>query len=159
MADNPYAAFPPRPRDVGEWEDLLVRFELGPRALRFALEDRGNAADAVVAPFARLAASELRVSLALDAMRQGGVVPDRITTPADTSPAAEAVERHCRTYAAARAHNFAALQRRGLGVWDWTAMREGGGEFTAYQLVREALQVDAEVLSAVRAAGREAPVC
>ncbi|HEX7239580.1 MAG TPA: hypothetical protein VF263_04910, partial [Longimicrobiaceae bacterium] len=39
MADDPFGGVPPLPPSVAEWEDLLVRLEIAPRALRAALED------------------------------------------------------------------------------------------------------------------------
>jgi hypothetical protein len=158
MDDSVFGAFLARPSDVGEWEDVLVRLELGPRALRIALEDRRGSDGHLLGRFAWLASVEQRATEALEAMRQGGVVPQRGGEMVDP-PAPDALWRLFATYAAARAANFAALQRRGLGVWEWCATLEHGGEVTAHQLVRWLLEVDSRVLAEVRAAPREAASC
>ncbi len=156
MQDNPFAAFPPHPADLAEWEDLLVRLELGPRALRLALEDIDRPSAALLEPLNRLVAMELWTSRALTAMRTGEMIPEKIgLSHADPGNLAAALHKRLLEYTALRDDNFGALQRRGIRVWAWSAELQGGGTVTAYQAVRRALQVDGEVLRAVRAAGRE----
>jgi hypothetical protein len=143
---------------VGEWEDLLFRLELGPRAMRVALEDRHDAAERLEACLNWLASVEKWASYALEAMRQGGEVAgveDFAVEPADVA-SADAVGQLFAAYATARARNFAALQRRGLGVWDWHARLKGGGVVSACQLVHQLLRADAAVLAEARRAGDEA---
>jgi hypothetical protein len=159
MAANPFANFRARPLEVGEWEDLLLRFELGPRAIRIALDDHSGAPETLLACCARLVSAELRCSRALEAMQKGGTVPPGPDAPAEPGSAGAMLKRLVEIYAAARARNFAALQRRGLEVWDWTAPLEEGGEVTAAQLVRYGLQVDGDVLGEVRSAGRGVAAC
>jgi hypothetical protein len=167
MRGDVFAAYPPRPQDVGEWEDLLLRWELGPRAVRLALQDHAGPADALLGCLARLLGAERRALRVLDAMRQGGTVSADADLTDDQAPddapdggtAEEVLWRRYQRYAALRSQNFATLQRRGLGVWEWVAPLEGGGEVTAYRLVRRALDIDAEVLAEVRSAGRRAAAC
>lgn len=153
--------FPPRPADVGEWEDVLLRYELGPRALRHALEDLAAAAAApgraLLDALAARAAAELWAARVLDAMQHGAPVPAEAERPAATpEPGPDPLRAGYEAYAAARAANFARLQRRGLEVWDWAAVLAQGRTITAYQLVREGLRLDAALLAAVRAAARGA---
>jgi hypothetical protein len=153
-------AYPARPADVAEWEDVLLRYELGPCALRLALQDHAGAAEPLLGCLDRLVAAERHASLALDAMRRGEPVPAEPETVAEDGPEpADVVWRRYDAYAAARAHNFAALQRRGLGVWEWAAPLRDGGEVSAYQLVRDGLRRDGEVLAEVRAAARGGAPC
>jgi hypothetical protein len=157
MPDNPFDAFRPRPADLAEWEDLLVRLELGPRALRLALDDIDRPSVSLLEPLNRLVTTELWTSRALDTMRRGGgVVPEKIgVSHVDPADAAAGARKRLEEYVSLRTDTFAALQRRGIQPWEWSAELEGGGTVTAYQAVRRALQVDGEVLRAVRAAGRE----
>ncbi|HEV2130971.1 MAG TPA: hypothetical protein VGR27_07710 [Longimicrobiaceae bacterium] len=157
MPGDPFLAFPPRPTDLAEWEELLVRLELGPRALRFAMDDIDRPSAAVLEPLNRLVAMELWTARALDTMRRGGgAVPEKIgISHVDPADAAAGARKRLEEYVALRTDNFAALQRRGIQVWEWSAELEGGGTVTAYQVVRRALQIDGEVLRAVRAAGHE----
>lgn len=156
MRAEPGLDLPPRPADEAEWEELLLRFELGPRALRFALEDLRAVPVSVLEPLGWLVAMEIRTARALEAMRSGGTVPAKLgLSHVDPADPAAAARKRLQEYTAQRADNFGRLQRRGLEVWEWAADLEGGGRITAYQAVRGALQSDAEVLAAVRAAGRE----
>jgi nucleotide-binding universal stress UspA family protein len=154
MRGEELADFPLRPVDVAEWEDVLLRFELGPRALRFALQDAALPAAELAGPLARLAASERRIAHGLEAMLRGGVIPEVAPDAAGAEGAEAAVAELVRRYEADRARSFATLQRRGLGVWEWTAPLEEGGEATAYRLVRHGLRSDGEALARVRAGDR-----
>jgi hypothetical protein len=139
-----------------EWEDLLVRLEIVPRALRLAVEDVGDsrAARDIIT---RAVGSEWWVhQVLLPALRSG--------TPAPGNPSASLdIERNenepdaaalAATFTSLRDRNFAQIQRRGLGVWDWRSEVEGGsGSFTAYQLMQWMARTDGELLAALRASG------
>ncbi len=156
MPDSPFVAFPPRPADLAEWEELLVRFELGPRALRLALDDIARPSASLLDPLNRLVATELWTSRALTAMRIGETIPEKVgLSHADPANVPVALRKRLQEYTALRDDNFGARQRRGIQVWEWSAELESGGTVTAYQVVRRALQVDGEVLRAVRAVRRE----
>lgn len=154
MQADLFRGLPPYPADVAEWEELLLRFELGPRALRFVLEDLDPLPSPVLESLNHLVTMELWTAGALEAMRTGEVVRERVgLSHADPREFPAAVRKRLQEYVALRSDNFGGLQRRGLEVWDWSAKLEGGGAVSAYQAVRRALQIDAEVLAAVRGAG------
>ena len=140
---------PARPPSEVEWEDLLVRVEIAPRALRVAVEDAGDdprVADVLV----RGVRAETALQRMLEAIVDGREVAgsaDAGELPGD--PAALLAE-----YARLRMRSFVMVQRRGLNVWDWTVR---GGPYdgaTAYQLFQAAAQMDGMLLSAVRQAAR-----
>jgi hypothetical protein len=145
------ARFPARPPSEMEWEDLLVRYEIGPRALQVALADAADPAS-VAGPLAELAAAEAWAGNALDAMRSGGAVP----AASDPSPAGADARSLADEYARMRGRSFAAVQRRGLDVWEWAAEVEGEGRVSAYQLLNAAVAFDGRVLARVRSALRGA---
>jgi hypothetical protein len=136
-----------------EWEELLVRLEIVPRALRLAVEDAGDSR-AAREILARAVGGERWVhEILLPALRGG--------TPAPGSPGAlpdGESELDGAALAAAftslRDRNFAQIQRRGLGVWEWRSEVEGGsGSITAYQLMQWMARTDGELLAALRASG------
>ncbi|HEX9937187.1 MAG TPA: hypothetical protein VGB15_08685 [Longimicrobium sp.] len=150
------AGFAGRPASEMEWEDLLVRYEIGPRALRFALADGdadGPARGHVAALLHPLVAGEIRTAAAFEAMRTG--VP---LAPADaeSETAAEEPGALVDRFDRLRARNFAAVQRRGLEVWDWRIETHPHGAVTAHQLIQSSVALDGETLAAVRAALRGA---
>lgn len=154
-----YAVFAEAPPSEVEWEDLLVRYELGPRALRVALDDVGDG-DAATAERAgdllrALVVNELQVAALFSAMRDGRAMDGspRIELMAGTPRAA--YER----YAELRGRNFAAVQRRGIEVWQWRAEAPGGGTATAHQLIQSSVALDAETLAGIRQALRGAGAC
>lgn len=149
-----FDAFPARPPSEMEWEDLLVRYELAPRALHVALSEGsgpGERAPSVVAPLMRLVSREAWSERALAALRSGGPVPGY--RGEDVGPG------HARVlaedFALLRARNFAAVQRRGIDVWEWSAVIEGEGRVSAYQLLMSAVSLDGQTLAQLRAALRE----
>jgi hypothetical protein len=153
-----HAVHPELPPSEVEWEELLVRYELGPRALRAALDDgeTGGAAGEHVAHLLRpLVAHELRVSALFDAMRDGRVVDQEPRIEATSADPRAACER----FAALRGRNFAAVQRRGLEVWRWRAEAPGIGPVTAHQLILASTALDGETLAGVREALRGAGAC
>lgn len=148
-----FGRFPERPPSEVEWEELLVRYEIAPRALSVTAADADpERADGLVMPLGLLVAWETWAAEALAAMR------DRRPAEGDgfgvegaggEGGAARLVE----AFARLRGRNFAAVQRRGLGVWEWTT--EAAGErVTAYQLLLASVEMDATMLAAVRAAAK-----
>lgn len=148
MIDTPrIAELPSAPAHVGDWEDLLVRFEIMPRALRVTLEQHGSRADLQslreVVDRERAAAGWLRRAAGIDAAEETEVPP--------TDAGWESLFH---SFASLRARNFAMLQRRGLEVWAWTAEAGTGMPVTAYQYVTALVRADAATLAALRGATR-----
>jgi hypothetical protein len=146
------AALPPEPPSEVEWEELLVRVEVAPRALRLAVDDAPHARAGVRETLrqAFLWEARLQTSLASMAGVPAPAEPAETEAGVETDPA-DAVREIGRL----RARSFAMVQRRGLGVWRW---RASGGPFagaTAYQLLAATVQHDRRTLDAVRAAARE----
>jgi hypothetical protein len=137
---------PPRPPSEVEWEDLLVRLELMPKALRILLEEPGPELAAIRPLVEGLARKEgwlgeyLQSASGEDGFREAGRVE-----PADGAAAAELFVR-------LRARNFAMLQRRGLVVWDWGGSAPDGTPATAYQVLSRTVRNDVESLAAIREA-------
>lgn len=175
MSPSPYPAVPP---SEVEWEDLLVRYELGPRALRAALDDvldgDGEAGERIAGLLAKLVANELHVAALFAAMRDSRSVDGlpgietRGGRSADGQPRTEMAPADPRTafgrYTELRGRNFAAVQRRGIEVWAWRAESVGGdtadGEtVSAHQLILASTALDGETLAGVRRAPREAAPC
>jgi len=155
---NAYDSYPAAPPSEVEWEDLLVRYELGPRALRIAIEDaEGEAAAAeTVGDLVRvLTVHELRAAALFAAMRDG--------RPVDTQPRVEMLSPTPRAayerYAGLRARNFATVQRRGIEVWEWRTEAPHAGPVTAHQLILASTALDGETLAGVRLALRGAGAC
>ncbi len=152
---------PIRPPSEVEWEDLLLRLELMTRALRNTVEDRDLA---VALPLLReMVSREARVGAWLErhaVSTVGGVgtenAANRWSETIWEVPAG-AVER----IVSLRSRNFAMVQRRGLGVWDWQSDFEGEGPVSAYQLLYWLMSEDVRSLALLRAMsrGQEAPAC
>jgi len=153
-------AFAVRPLSEMEWEDLLVRYEIGPRALGLALDDgdpSGPARERVGDLLRALVANELRTTALFEAMRTG-------TPPsADGPPRVEILDGEPRAilgrYTQLRSRNFAAVQRRGLEVWTWHTQAHPHGDVSAYQLIQASCALDGESLAAIRDALRGAGAC
>jgi hypothetical protein len=132
-----------------EWEDLLLRLEIAPRALRVAADDAAHGE-----PLERLLAEAVhREGLwgeRLEHLREGRRLPAPDVPPEARAAASASLEAFGRE----RARNFARLQRRGLDVWQWRAETSSGELITAHQLIRMRLLEDAEVLRAIRALPR-----
>lgn len=146
---------PARPPSEVEWEDLLVRLEIMPRALRVAVEDAPADAPALARALRGGVAAEAALRGMLEAMVDGRELPADFA--ADTGDAAGDPRDLLAEYARLRTRNFVMVQRRGLNVWDWTVR---GGPYdgaTAYQLFQAAARSDGEILAAVRAAARGEP--
>jgi hypothetical protein len=143
-----------RPPSEVEWEDLLVRVEIAPRALRVAVDDAG-AGPTVVEALREGVQREALIQASVESMVPGGAAPDFDAVESAGGDGRGADELLAR-YESLRRRTFAMMQRRGLNVWDW---RADGGPFdraTAYQLLQLAARTDADLLSAVRSAGARA---
>lgn len=149
-----------RPPSEVEWEDLLVRYEIGPRALDLALDDAaemdGGARARVCDLLRALVVNELCTAAAFETMRIGAPAPASSTPRIEvmSDDAGEIYER----YARLRGRNFAAVQRRGLEVWAWHADLHPHGDVSAHQLIQASVVMDAETLAAVRETIRGAGV-
>lgn len=131
---------PAAPDHIADWEDLLVRFEIMPRALRVALEDAPvGAALELLAP---LAEREEVANRWLGRLSGGGERP--------AVPPVQGVEGLYERFVSLRSRSFAMMQRRGLEVWAWTGPLDGHGEVTAYQLLTHLVVEDARTLAALR---------
>ena len=153
-----YAIYVEAPPSEVEWEELLVRYELGPRALRVALDDVGDDEAAVerVGDLLRaLVLNELQAADLFAAMRDGKPLPTQPRMEMRASTPRAAYER----YAELRGRNFATLQRRGIEVWAWRAEAPLGGTVTANQLVLASTALDGETLAGIRMTLRGAGAC
>jgi hypothetical protein len=149
------SAYPARPASEVEWEELLVRYEIAPRALALALADAvGDSGEEATRLLRTLADQEVEAGVVLEAMRSGQFTLHR----AEWQPGADAAA-FAALFTEWRRRNFAALQRRGLEVWEWRAQAPGQGEITAHQLLCQALEQDAAALAGLRRALWEAPAC
>jgi hypothetical protein len=140
---------PARPPSEVEWEDLLVRVEIAPRALRVAVEDAGDRPD-VVEILRRGVLGEMVLQEILEAIIDGREARDGMGVEGLPGDAAGLLAE----YARLRMRSFVMVQRRGLNVWDWTVR---GGPYdgaTAYQLFQAAAQADGVLLAAMRRAAR-----
>ena len=142
---------PARPPSEVEWEDLLVRVEIAPRALRVAVEDAPAGHPGVEEALGMGVMGEMALQEMVAAMVDGRALPQE-TPDAGFSfhGAAELVAE----YARLRHRSFVMVQRRGIDVWDW---RVRGGAYdgaTAYQLFQAAAQTDGTLLAAIRGAAR-----
>ena len=155
---------PARPPSEVEWEDLLLRMELMARALRSTVEDADLSR--VRDELGALVEREERVREwlerhALDPASRRGTENAANLRDETTWGSAELVERAV----SLRARNFAMVQRRGLGVWEWSGdLDVDGGRsltVTAFQLLGWLVGEDVRTLAALRAGtrGTGAPAC
>jgi hypothetical protein len=142
MAPEEIAGLAATPAAVAEWEDLLVRLEIMPRALRAALEDAGGGDADLTATLRALLARERRVGRWLEVAAFGSAEKD---LPAPDGDARWLAER----FEAVRARNFAMVQRRGVDVWAWAGEFDGAA-VTVNQLLSWLVRSDAAVLAALR---------
>lgn len=150
-----------RPPSIAEWEELLIRLEIAPRALRIAVEEAPDT-PALRETLGRLLAADALRIRQIDAMTDGSPLP---ASPDDEAPAETASSDRLSTetsaeglaveFARVRARLFARAQRRGIDVWDWAGELPDGTMLSAYQLLVGAMRGDAELLAAVRTAVRE----
>lgn len=150
MRGDELTALPALPPSVAEWEDLLVRVEIMPRALRNAL-DGVPEAPAATELLRELVAREAAAAAWLEAVA-GLPRPDGAgrRVGEERSDGRWLSDR----FASLRARNFAMVQRRGVEVWGWEGEVEGGGRATVYQLFSLLVRRDAEALAALRRVAR-----
>lgn len=148
-------AYPERPPSEVEWEELLVKYEITPRALRLAAEDAGpGRAGEIVGTLEALLANELLTAALLDQMAARAEDRSPSGSSIDTgsgSSSPEDASALVARIAALRGRNFAAVQRRGISVWEWAAERDGT-TVTPYRLLLSSVALDGDVLARVRAA-------
>lgn len=141
---------PARPPSEVEWEDLLVRVEIAPRALRVAVEDAPAGHPGVTEALRTGVMAEMVLQEMLDAVVEGREARDGLGVEGMEDDPQALVAR----YARLRTRSFVMVQRRGINVWDWTVR---GGPYpgaTAYQLFQGAARMDGMLLDAVRRAAR-----
>lgn len=144
---------PARPPSEVEWEDLLVRVEIMPRALRVAIEDAPEGHPGVVRVLQMGVMAELALQQMLEAMVDGRELPEDSGFGVEGMPGDP--QALLAEYARLRFRNFVMVQRRGLNVWDWKVRGGAYSGATAYQLFQAAAQTDGFLLAAIRGAGRE----
>jgi len=148
-----FGRFPERPPSEVEWEELLVRYELTPRALRVAVGDVGDerAGPALEEALVTLLTEEIEASGLLQSMRPGTAARegDRARTRG------EGARAMVDAFADLRGRNFAAVQRRGIDVWEWS-IDQGGARVTPYRLIQSSVARDGEALATVRELARGA---
>ena len=151
--------YPARPPSEVEWEELLVRYEIAPRAVQVALGDASARAEAATQRsgdlLRALLVSELQTAGLFAAMREQQPFADP-SGPAQVVLTPAAPEALAARFAELRGRNFAAVQRRGLEVWEWRTSTRLLGEVTAYQLILRAVELDASTLAGLREAGQGA---
>lgn len=153
-----YVVYLDAPASEVEWEELLVRYELGPRALRVALDDLGDDERTAVPVgdlLRGLVLHELQAAALFAAMRDGQPVSTEPRMEMQASTPRAAYER----YAELRGRNFAAVQRRGIDVWGWRTEAPGRGTVTAHQLILSSTALDGETLAGIRKAARGEGAC
>lgn len=146
----------PRPPDIAAWEELLVRFELGPLALRRTLEEvppESLRDPDLRREIAHLAAHEALATQWIRALRDGAALQP-LGSPGGGQPDADPADSRSllQQYDTLRARNVGAFQRRGLGVWEWTATHPEHGPVTTHQLLWSLIRHDAAHLARVREA-------
>jgi hypothetical protein len=148
-----WEAFPPHPPSEVEWEDLLVRLEIAPRALRLALAQTDPARPGMEVVLLNALVLELLLRGTLEAMAEGREAPNSVgfegppggADPVEPDTLVGEIERH-------RLRNFMFVQRRGINVWEWRARRGFWDGATLYQLLGGAMLHDARLLAAIRGA-------
>jgi hypothetical protein len=150
MGAEPIAALPALPPSIAEWEDLLVRVELMPRALRSTLEGApgGPAVDGLLR---EMVEREARFGRWLQRLADAAAGVPAAEAAAAALPAAAAADLPER-FGRLRARTFAMVQRRGLEVWRWAGELEGYGAPTVFQALTLLVHEDVRALAALRAA-------
>jgi hypothetical protein len=139
---------PPHPAHVADWEDLLVRLEIAPRALRVTLEDAPAGDPEVRGIVARAAAAERVFQRMMEAMRTGGPLPD--SAPAGSAGSGDDTRALAEAFTSLRMRTFAMAQRRGVDVWAWQSADAEGRTLTVYQLFTRMVREDARLLADLR---------
>jgi hypothetical protein len=144
---------PARPPSEVEWEDLLVRVEIAPRALRIAVEEAPAGHPGLRELLRMGVMAEAVLQDMLEAMVQDRPARDGFGFEGMEDDAAALVERYGRL----RYRSFLMVQRRGINVWDWVVRGGAYDGATAYQLFQAAAHTDGVLLDAARQAARGAP--
>ena len=144
------ASIPELPPTVAEWEDLLVRVEIMPRALRATLD--GGDEEVVSGTLGQLLAREQAVGEWLEIA--AGTAEG---TPHPPRPVHGDARTLAERFTAVRARNFAMVQRRGVDVWEWVGETPGGDRLSVYQLLTALVQSDGEALAGIRGALQRRP--
>lgn len=154
------SSVPAQPPAMAEWEDLLVRLDIAPRAVRVAVDDIAEPGEEVLRVLQLAAAREVWYSGVIENLRLGQSFSPNVSFGPITFGEEGEAEREgtaldlCRAFEATRNRNFAQVQRRGVEVWTWEAPLAGGGSVTVYQALAAMALADAETLAMIRAAGR-----
>lgn len=150
-----------RPASIAEWEDLLVRVEIAPRAFRSLLDDPAAERREVRECLAEAVARERAWARALEALRGGEPLRGELGRPAEggTGHESSSVEL-AHALERLRTRNFVMAQRRGLDVWEWTSTDSAGVRFTVFQILARMVADDGERLARIRRALRAGePAC
>ena len=159
MTEFPFAAllpagfgrFPAHPPSEVEWEELLARMEIAPRALRLAVDDSRADPEALAAELVSAVLAEVWLSAAIEAMEHGETV--RSSDGGGMEGAGEGLDGLAASYVRLRTRNFVRLQRRGIDVWAWSADVDGAPT-TMHQVLAAVVAADGARLARVRALGR-----
>lgn len=152
---------PAQPPSIAEWEELLVRLDIAPRAVRVAVDDIAEPGEEVLRVLQLAVAREVWYSAVIESLRLGRSFSLNVGFGPITFGDHEAGEARegtatdlCRAFEATRTRNFAQVQRRGVEVWKWESPVNGGRTMTIYQMLTLAARADGETLAMIRAAGR-----
>jgi hypothetical protein len=152
---------PALPPSIAEWEDLLVRLDIAPRAVRVAVDDIAEPGEEVLRVLQLAVARESWYSGVIESLRLGRSFSLNVAfapiTFGDEEAGGEregtAVEL-CWAFETQRTRNFAQVQRRGVEVWKWESNVTGGRTLSVFQFLSGVARSDAETLAMIRAAGR-----
>lgn len=139
--------FPARPPSEVEWEDLLVRLEIMPRALRVLAEEMPLDRPPATTLLAGLAGREAAAMAFLETA--AGIAPDDGFSAQGIALHEDPMDRFVRF----RSRNFAMVQRRGIDVWEWS-FRMQDEEVTVHQLLSFLIHGDVVSLADLRALKR-----
>jgi hypothetical protein len=166
MAGNPFAGYAARPADIAEWEDLLIRFEIAPRALRHTLEAAPGGLDVadpslagVADQLRHLADREAEAWAWMQTLREGGELRAWAGPAGDAAAPPAPLRQDLDRYVSYRTRNFAWVQRRGVDVWGWSATHPEHGEVTPFRLISYLARHDAHHLARIREAFRRSDAC
>jgi hypothetical protein len=127
----------PAPASIGDWEELLIRFELGPRAVRLATADAGDAGHA--------AARDVYADLLQVESEAAGWLGVPIPPEGDDGSADRARERFERL----RGTSFARIQRRGPDEAE-RVVQAGDAEATVHQVLVALVRHDGAKVARLR---------
>lgn len=151
------ANVPLEPPSIAEWEELLVRIEIAPRAVRATLHDAAPDDPEVRAELSRMVRGEIRWGHLLDALRQGAVIQTELTSVPDERHDCDTTDVLVRAFAELRSRNSAQAQRRGLDVWAWRSPTDRGDTLSAFRVLSVMARYDARHLAALREAAQSIP--